>query len=173
MKSSIEKVVTVESRRGVVFRGVGLLYAAILLMFVCTSPALLSNILWSAPLVAEHPKDKVVVHASSCEEGPTSDIGTTSISPTTPVGRRGEYPDYHHISQMVEGPALSTNNVEKAICKIRLISNWHHWHHTYVSKGTCRELQNQNISHRSQKYVSLFQHATNVSMLVLVDGKSR
>jgi hypothetical protein len=116
-------------RRIAVCRLVALLYVATLL-FVSISSAILTTILWTPPREDTIPKIKVVIHPSSCEEGPTSNIYSTSLLPTTSKRRRGEYPYYHHISQIVEGPALVIDNVEKAICKIRPIQNWYHWPQT-------------------------------------------
>jgi hypothetical protein len=73
----------------------------------------------------------VVVHSSLCEEGPTSRMQKTSLFHATK--RRGDYTQYHHISQILEGPALREHNNPDAVCKIRYLQYWDHFPHTYVT----------------------------------------
>jgi hypothetical protein len=73
---------------------------------------------------------RIIIHPSSCEEGPTNNISITSLSTPTSERRRGDYPHYHHISQIVEGPALTATNFEYAICKFRRIKYSHHFPHS-------------------------------------------
>jgi hypothetical protein len=73
---------------------------------------------------------KVVLHPSLCQEGPTTNMRKTSLFQAKK--RRGDYTQYHHISQIVEGPALQDNNNKEAVCKVRSITHWFHFPHTYV-----------------------------------------
>ena len=100
------------------------------LFALCSYTRSLHRILQMTPQEPLHPIVNIVIHPSSCEEGPTSKISTTSLSTAASIQRRGEYPYYHHISQIVEGPALTATNVSDAVCKFRNVAYRYHFPHT-------------------------------------------
>jgi hypothetical protein len=125
--------ITTKARRNAVLKKVTLMIATASFFVICISVRLMQNtlqIIRRGPTTRPNTKT-IIIHPSYCEEGPTSNISTTSLSSPTIERRRGDYPQYHNISQMVEGPALSTaTNMEHAVCKFRKIKYWHHFPHT-------------------------------------------
>ena len=124
---------TMNTRRVSNLRKVTLLIAAAKFFAICITIRLMhtSNTLQKVLLHGPStPPANIVIHPSLCKEGPTSNISTTSLSKPTIKSRRGDYPHYHHISQMVEGSALSATNTEDAVCKLRRIKYWYHFPHT-------------------------------------------
>jgi hypothetical protein len=127
-------VTTIKVRRTYIPRiRVALLNVAVLI--VCTTFLLLYVTFSNKTDDSVRPytvETKVIVHQSVCNEGPTDNITRTSLFSTEIRRRRGEYPQYHHISQILEGPAMKTRHFDKAICKFRQIKFWEHFPHTYV-----------------------------------------
>jgi hypothetical protein len=74
----------------------------------------------------------LVVHQSVCNEGSTSNITRTSLYSSEGQRRRGEYQQYSHLEQILEGPAMKILHFDKAICKFRQITYWEHFPHTCV-----------------------------------------
>lgn len=66
--------------------------------------------------------------ASQCNEA------STSMSKWTFTSLRAaeDYPKYHDLSDFLEGPSLSDQNVETAVCEFRRVKYWHHFPHAYV-----------------------------------------
>lgn len=124
--------ITVKIRRTSVHRKILLLIATASFLVICISVELLYNTLQILRQGPTTPPINIVIHPSSCKEGVTSNISTTSLLKPTIERRRGDYPHYHHISQLVEGEGLSATNTENAICKFRTVKYWHHFPHTYV-----------------------------------------
>jgi hypothetical protein len=124
----------VKRRRVSNVRKVILLIAAVGLFVICTSIRLMytTRQIMSQGLLLITPPVTLVIHPSSCEEGPTTNISTTLLSKPNLERRRGDFPVYHHISQLLEGPALSTttNVDENAVCKFRWVKYWDHFPHT-------------------------------------------
>ena len=132
--SIVMVVINIKTRRVSDLRKATLLIAAASFFAICISVRWMHTnytlrALHQGPIT---PPVNIVIHTSLCNEGPTSNISTTSLSKPTIERRRGDYPQYHHISQMVEGPALSATNVEDAVCRFRRIKYWNHFPHTYV-----------------------------------------
>jgi hypothetical protein len=105
---------------------------AVYLLFVCTFFGSIHGFLKMTPQKPPDPPVNIVIYPSVCEEGPTSNIITTSLSTAKSIQRRGEYPYYHHMSQIVEGPGLTAQYGKDAICKFRQIKYWYHFPHRYV-----------------------------------------
>jgi hypothetical protein len=89
-----------------------------------------------------------IIHTSMCDEDPTSNMSTTMLSSLSslsgraehdeehrpPRRQRGDYPRYHHISDIVEGPGIDViatahTTTDEAVCKFRTIQYWGHYPH--------------------------------------------
>ena len=130
MKSVSLVAITIKTRNFSFLRRVTVLLAVASFLVVCITVRLIVHtfhIMHQGPITLPV---RMSVHPSFCNEGPTTNISSTSLSISKTERRRGDYPHYHHMSQIVEGPALTAPNVEHAICKFRRIKYSHHFPHT-------------------------------------------
>ena len=130
MKSVSMVAITIKTRNFSVLRRATILIAIASFLVVCITVRLIIHTFHIMHQGALTPSIRINVHLSFCNEGPTTNISSTSLSISKTGRQRGDYPHYHHMSQIVEGPALTAPNVEHATCKFRRIKYSHHFPHT-------------------------------------------